>query len=350
MSFLYANRVHETSTTSGSGTYDLDGAEAGMQGFVAGIGDGNKTAYLASRGNDWEVGIGTVTSDVPSTLSRDTILDSSDGGAAIDWATADAKDIVCTIPAEAFDRHSVQKAGSFSASENDGRVLYECIGSSGQIVATLPDGALAKSGFPVSVVNSGSGTLTVSIRGNGYPTGDKVNGLAAGFELLNPGQSATLRLLDSEDNWQTVSDGNLFIGDILASAVERTILRTSGDGDGVIEGASMDLGSGVLARAATPGTAFTDANEPEWLITVGGSTFITVKNTTGVTVELFTLRNTSPFSSGSRAHNASFDINSLGTDYYFFFQAGNVTTKQTIRIDGFVSATNFHINWQIGRG
>ena len=83
--FKFANRVQETTTTTGTGTLNLAGASAQFQSFVNGIGNGNKCSYslLSGNGTDWEVGIGTVTSGSPNTLSRDTILDSSNSGSAI---------------------------------------------------------------------------------------------------------------------------------------------------------------------------------------------------------------------------------------------------------------------------
>lgn len=230
-------------------------------------------------------------------------------------------------------------------------MVYECVGTSGQIVATLPTGSLAKSGFPARIINAGSGTLQVSVRADGYPTGEKVNGSITGFELLRPGQSITMRLLDSEDDWYTLSDGNIFTNsNVLASAQGRTVLRTSGDGDAAIEGAAMDLGSGVLARASTTGTPFTDANEDDWLITVKSTTEITFKNVSGGTVEYFWMRQRSPYLADTLADGASININLLATYDDFWFQAGSATTQKTLRAVGFVSATNFHLNWQIGRG
>ena len=41
MALVYADRVQETSTTTGTGTYNLAGAVTGFQGFVAGIGNAN---------------------------------------------------------------------------------------------------------------------------------------------------------------------------------------------------------------------------------------------------------------------------------------------------------------------
>ena len=80
MAFVLADRVRETTTTTGTGTVTLGGAATGFQTFSA-IGNGNSTYYtIAGQGtNEWEVGIGTYTSS-GTTLSRDTVLSSSNSG------------------------------------------------------------------------------------------------------------------------------------------------------------------------------------------------------------------------------------------------------------------------------
>ena len=101
MALVINDRVKETSTTTGTGTLDLAGAETGYEGFVAGIGNGNTTYYaieLNSAG-EWEVGIGTVTDAAPDTLSRDTIISSSNGDAAVNFS-AGTKNVFCTLPAK----------------------------------------------------------------------------------------------------------------------------------------------------------------------------------------------------------------------------------------------------------
>ena len=100
MALVINDRVKETSTTTGTGTLDLAGAVQDFEGFVAGIGTGNTTYYAIelNSANEWEVGIGTVTDATPDTLSRDTILSSSNGDAAVNF-TAGTKDVFCTQPA-----------------------------------------------------------------------------------------------------------------------------------------------------------------------------------------------------------------------------------------------------------
>lgn len=86
MALRNADRVKETSTTTGTGTYSLAGAVTGFQTFVAGVGTGNYCNYVATDGTDWEVGIGLVTDATPDTLARTVVLQSSNADAAVSWA------------------------------------------------------------------------------------------------------------------------------------------------------------------------------------------------------------------------------------------------------------------------
>ena len=79
MAFVIADRVKETTTTTGTGTITLGGAATGFQSFAV-IGDTNTTYYtiVAQVGTEWEVGIGTYTSS-GTTLARTTVLSNSSG-------------------------------------------------------------------------------------------------------------------------------------------------------------------------------------------------------------------------------------------------------------------------------
>lgn len=94
---VYADRVKETWTGTGtSSPITLAGAMAGFQSFAA-IGDGNQCCYCIAGTSEWEVGIGTYTAS-GTTLSRTTILASSNSGAAVNFS-AGSKDVFVTVPA-----------------------------------------------------------------------------------------------------------------------------------------------------------------------------------------------------------------------------------------------------------
>ena len=94
------DRVKETTVTTGTGTVNLAGAEVGFETFVAGVGNGNATYYCIAEqgGAAFEVGIGTVTDATPDTLSRTTVLSSSNSDNLVDFG-AGSKDVFCTLPA-----------------------------------------------------------------------------------------------------------------------------------------------------------------------------------------------------------------------------------------------------------
>jgi hypothetical protein len=99
MALVLKDRVKVTSTTTGTGTLTLAGAATGYQSFAA-IGNGNTTYYAITdpATGDWEVGIGTYTSS-GTTLSRTTILSSSNAGSAVNLQ-AGTKEVFCVYPAE----------------------------------------------------------------------------------------------------------------------------------------------------------------------------------------------------------------------------------------------------------
>lgn len=97
MALVIKDRVKETSTTTGTGTYTLAGAVTGFEAFSE-VGDGNTTYYACTDGTDFEVGIGTYTSS-GTTLARTTILQSSNSDNAVNW-TSGTRTLFCTLPAE----------------------------------------------------------------------------------------------------------------------------------------------------------------------------------------------------------------------------------------------------------
>ena len=100
MAFVLNDRVKETTTSTGTGTINLAGAADTFETFVAGIGTTNTCFYCISHqtSNEFEVGIGTVTDASPDTLSRDTIISSSNSDSAVNLS-AGTKDVFCTYPA-----------------------------------------------------------------------------------------------------------------------------------------------------------------------------------------------------------------------------------------------------------
>ena len=154
MPLVVKDRVQETSTTTGTGTFTLAGAVSGFQSFSV-IGNANTTYYAIVGGTEWEVGLGTYTLS-GTLLSRDTILESSNGGTAVNFS-AGTKNVFVTYPAEEAvyqDATGTAYAPQFAAS-NGLNVNNGTIGTS----YTFPTGYNSVEAGDITI--SGSVTVTV---------------------------------------------------------------------------------------------------------------------------------------------------------------------------------------------
>lgn len=162
MAHALNDRVQETTSTTGTGTVSLAGAVAGFQTFVAGIGSGNTTYYAITDGTDWETGLGTVTSGSPDTLSRTTVLQSSNSDSLVSFA-AGAKNVFCVLPADKMvyrdDAGDISLGGS-SVAESTGTV--RAIRTSGSPLVT---DRLTDDGVIISLNQDGTTEGSISVSG-----------------------------------------------------------------------------------------------------------------------------------------------------------------------------------------
>jgi len=161
MAFQVADRVKETSTTTGTGTLDLGGAPDTYETFVAGIGNGNTTYYaIANRAaNEWEVGIGTVTDAATDTLSRDTVISSSNSDNLVNFS-AGTKDVICTLPSE--KSYVLDNAGdtTISADLSVTSISGSGAGLTGLNASNLASGTLPDARFPATLPTASGANLT----------------------------------------------------------------------------------------------------------------------------------------------------------------------------------------------
>jgi len=102
----YADRVKETTATTGTGTITFSGASTGFQTFASGFPSGIRPCsigYAIEDGSAWEVGRGTLNSS-GTTLTRDIIRASSTGSVL---SLSGSAVVFCTPAAEMIDNANI---------------------------------------------------------------------------------------------------------------------------------------------------------------------------------------------------------------------------------------------------
>lgn len=181
---MISDRLEETSTTPGTGTFSLNGADSGMRSFVTGIGNGLQCYYVATNGiGGFEVGIGTVTDATPDTLSRDTVLISSNAGAKVNFSGTIT--IRCTDVAELLGAIGERLRGAATTGSSNAYAMT---------VRPAPRALVDKMTVrgKANFSNTGAATLNVNALGaKALRKGDGSIALAASDLLINTTFEAT---------------------------------------------------------------------------------------------------------------------------------------------------------------
>lgn len=166
MAFIVADRVRESSATTGTGTLTLSGAPLGYQTFSTAIGNGNTTYYAISNPgvNEWEVGIGTVGA---GTLARTTVIASSTG--SLVSFTAGGKDVFVTYPAQ---------AAVFAG--NAVTLTNKAISGSTNTLSNIGNSSLVNSSLTVGSTNIALGGTATSLAGLSAVTATTFTGALSG--------------------------------------------------------------------------------------------------------------------------------------------------------------------------
>lgn len=228
MPLVLKDRVKETTTTTGTGTITLAGAVSGYQSFSV-IGNANTTYYtiVDAATGAWEVGLGTYTAS-GTTLSRDTVLESSNSGSLVNFG-AGTKDVFVTYPAEravvsgTTDYLSLPApstsgniltsngsswtsatpaststltitnlTGAYTVLTTDAGKVFNC--TSGTFTVSLTAAATLGSGFNCWIWNTGTGVITIDPNAS-----ETIDGVAT--LTLQAGEG--MQVVCTGTNWQT---------------------------------------------------------------------------------------------------------------------------------------------------
>jgi len=298
MALVLADRVKETSTTTGTGTYTLAGAVTGFESFGS-IGNGNTTYYCCVLDSDFEVGIGTYTAS-GTTLARTTILQSSNSDNAVNWG-AGTKTIFCTQPAE----KAVFRDASGHIIALDGRNLTNVDAAT---LDSIDSGSFLRSDAAdtktsgdltfstgVSAIFGGSGNQTIisrdvnggTIRDFGSGTDLKIKASDTGsVQILKSFGSENIAIFNSDgsvelyyDNskkFETTSSGATITGQLVATSLD---ISGDVDVDGTLEADAMTLNGTAITSTATLSTGISNNNVPKFTSGVADNDFLRVDGT-----------------------------------------------------------------------
>src|SRR6056300_993725 len=243
MALVVNDRVKETSTTTGTGTFDLAGAVSGFESFVAGIGNSNTTYYsIVNENGEFEVGLGTVTDAATDTLSRDTIISSSNSDSAVNFG-AGTKNVFCTLPAS----KAVILDSSGNIVANNGSNLTNLNASN------VASGTLASDRLPTVPTTKGGTGLTA------IGTANQVIAVNAGATALEY-QTVDLANLNADNLTSgTVPDARFPATLPAASGVNLTALNASNVASGTLS--SDRLPTVPTTKGGTGLTAIGTANQ-----------------------------------------------------------------------------------------
>jgi hypothetical protein len=252
MPLIIADRVRETTTTSGTGPITLAGPYLGFQAFSV-IGNGNTTYYVIIDAPNlaWEVGIGTYAS-VGNTLARTTVLASSNSGSLVNLG-AGPKDVILTQPARrsvlvqeggsgllagttAFTANGVPYANSSSTLTTGPNLAFD--GTNFGIGTSSPAAKLDVVGSLGRVqVNLNGDQIAYSFNGYNYLT---ATGATATLQIQATGANGVIAFATNlAERMRITSSGNVGIG--TSSPSERLrVVGTSGN---------VQFGAGTASNA-----------------------------------------------------------------------------------------------------
>jgi hypothetical protein len=186
MAFVYADRVKEQSASLGLGNFVLTGAIAGFRTFLAGMGDANSCYYtIVNEDNTWEVGICTITGP---TISRDTVLSSSSGGAKVNFAagtktvfSSDVSQLHANTMTEALHAAIDHQVGVLGvpAPETFAEPDHALLDHSSQLGVPGPETFINSGGEPDHATTDHTGILGVAASGPSTPTQWGINRVSA---------------------------------------------------------------------------------------------------------------------------------------------------------------------------
>lgn len=217
----FGDRVKETTSTTGTGTLDLDGAPTGFRAFSDEFTDGDaEISYLIVDDPDspteYEYGKGTITFGTPDTFARDTVEGSSNSGNKVSWSSG-TKTIIATPTATDFAK--IFAVGSWAL--KSAKVAAETSAAVSQVAAH--DGKLIN--IDPSALSPAVSTYTClaeATAGDGFVTSIRHDGASGYVDVKDDGGTLIKRLAFQGDGVSIRCDGTSWFitGEVLEPGIQ----------------------------------------------------------------------------------------------------------------------------------
>jgi hypothetical protein len=345
MALVISDRVKETTTTTGTGTYSLGGAVTGFETFTANLSNSDTTYYACSDGTDFEVGLGTFTSS-GTTLARTTILASSNSNNAVSWSSG-TRTIFCTLPAAKavfLDASgNANLAGDIIvAGEVDGASLD--ISGNADIDGTLEADAITVNGTALNTVIAGVTVTnaTNAVNSTHVNVADNENANEENLITFIEDASATGNVgLESDGDFSY----NPSTGTVSATIFKGNIDAVDGDFDGTLEADAITLNGTAITATATLSTGISNTNVAQFTTGVADDDFLRVAGTViegrSAAEVLSDIGGQASLTFGISNTNAvKIDSASVADDEYARFTANGLESRSTSEVLSDIGATS----------
>ena len=230
MALALNDRVQQTGTANTTVSFTLTGSVAGFQSFAV-VGNGNTTYYSSfdATGN-WEVGVGTYSTTGP-TLTRTTILSSSNAGSAVTFTGT--VNVFVTYPSEKSvnldGSGNVSALGTIASGTWQGTTVGVAYGGTGVTASSGASSVMLRDTNQNTAINHVTQTL-VSIVSAGTTTA--LTPASAYHQVLTGSTTQTYQLPDAT----TLPTGFSFLFDNDSTGVLTIVNNASGAIDTVAAG------------------------------------------------------------------------------------------------------------------
>jgi hypothetical protein len=239
-----AFRAKQSTDTDGTGTLVLNAAATNARSFNAAFGaSARRIMYCISWSTGFEIGYGDFDGGTPGSLTRATVLASSNAGSLV-TLPAGTKDVFAVFEPAAREVVAISGTATLALADLGNTVVF-----SGASAATLnlPAVATVPNGAGWLVMNRGTAALTIDPNG-----AEQVNG--ASTLVLQAGQAAMI--LRVSGAWQAALLGSTAIGAALQAALNGAAAADvlSAAPVDIASAATTDIGSATSPNVRVTGT------------------------------------------------------------------------------------------------